>query len=66
MALVKCKECGAQISQHAATCPSCGVKRKGASGCLLIILLAIVILFFVFVVVPLMLSPAVMSSILSS
>lgn len=28
MALVKCKECGAEISKKAETCPHCGAKRK--------------------------------------
>lgn len=26
--LVKCKECGKEVSNQAATCPSCGVKIK--------------------------------------
>lgn len=34
MALVKCKECGAQVSTKAAACPSCGAKRKGGGGCI--------------------------------
>lgn len=28
MALVKCKECGAAISQTADTCPKCGKKQR--------------------------------------
>lgn len=28
MALVKCKECGAEISDKAAACPQCGAKFK--------------------------------------
>lgn len=32
MALVKCKECGAQISRAAKSCPSCGHPRSAASG----------------------------------
>ncbi|WP_305831489.1 zinc-ribbon domain-containing protein [Pseudomonas aeruginosa] len=26
MALIKCKECGAQVSNKAKACPSCGAK----------------------------------------
>jgi RNA polymerase subunit RPABC4/transcription elongation factor Spt4 len=29
MALAKCKECGAQISENAELCPSCGIKCAG-------------------------------------
>jgi len=28
MALIKCKECGHQISKNAETCPNCGAKNK--------------------------------------
>jgi len=28
MALVKCKECGGEISKKARTCPHCGYKKK--------------------------------------
>ncbi len=28
MALIKCKECGAEISKTAAACPKCGAKQK--------------------------------------
>lgn len=31
MAMVKCKECGNEISSKAEACPSCGVKRKKTS-----------------------------------
>jgi len=39
MALCKCKECGAQISTQAQTCPKCGfeilpVKSNFTAGCL--------------------------------
>ncbi|HEE9829758.1 TPA: zinc-ribbon domain-containing protein, partial [Citrobacter freundii] len=37
MALIKCKECGEQVSDKAASCPKCGApiakKNKGPSGC---------------------------------
>ena len=32
MALVKCKECGNEISSVALTCPYCGVPEPGKSG----------------------------------
>lgn len=31
MSLVKCKECGHQVSNLAKTCPSCGVKDPGTN-----------------------------------
>ena len=34
MALKKCKECGAQVSDKAKNCPSCGAPYKGRGGCL--------------------------------
>ena len=37
MALVRCKECGAEISTKAVSCPKCGAVRKaqaGRTGCL--------------------------------
>jgi hypothetical protein len=45
MALIKCHECGAEISKSAKVCPQCGAKNKGKSslGCALI---------FLFVVLP--------------
>ena len=46
MALIKCKECGKEVSKKAETCPHCGapVKKKGGSaGCLTIILLGIIV-----------------------
>lgn len=33
MALVKCKECGAQVSSKAKSCPSCGASVKSSLGC---------------------------------
>lgn len=32
MALVKCRECGEQVSKTAKTCPHCGVKKPGRGG----------------------------------
>ena len=39
MALMKCKECGSEVSTQADTCPKCGAKKpaKKNSGCLLLI-----------------------------
>jgi predicted amidophosphoribosyltransferase len=59
MALIKCEECGKEISQKAKTCPSCGAPVKsignaladlqkassGCSGCLGVA--GLVALFFV-------------------
>jgi predicted amidophosphoribosyltransferase len=43
MALVKCKECGAEISSKADACPKCGARvRSVGSGCLGISLLIFV------------------------
>lgn len=33
MALIKCKECGNDVSTKADSCPKCGAKLKVASGC---------------------------------
>ena len=45
MALVKCKECGSEISNKAAACPKCGAKVRRTSGCawLFLILLGLLI-----------------------
>ncbi|WP_427501352.1 zinc ribbon domain-containing protein [Methylomonas sp. MED-D] len=41
--LIKCKECGKEISSKAEKCPHCGVKRNtGCLGTLLLILAALV------------------------
>ena len=44
MALIRCKECGKEVSRNAAACPNCGapIKKKGTSlgaGCLTILIL---------------------------
>jgi hypothetical protein len=47
MALIKCKECGNQISSDATACPNCGkpVKKTSAtaSGCLVVIVVVVVL-----------------------
>jgi len=49
MALKKCKECGAEISSKAETCPSCGARNKRKPnrplGCLAVILIGIAIIW---------------------
>ena len=45
MALLKCKECGKEISDTAKTCPHCGAKLSKGVGCLGIALTIIGILF---------------------
>ena len=45
MAMIKCKECGAEISSKADACPKCGAKRKKRSGlgCLFLIILLFIV-----------------------
>ena len=43
MAMKKCKECGAEISSSAKTCPHCGKKQKYTG---LVIFIAIIVIFF--------------------
>ena len=50
MALVKCKECGGEVSKIAKSCPKCGapVKKKGIGcGSLIIALIVLFVLFLV-------------------
>lgn len=50
MALVKCKECGHEVSKKAETCPNCGapVKQKPTQyGCGTLILLAFIVFIFI-------------------
>jgi hypothetical protein len=46
MAMTKCKECGAQISTKAETCPQCGAKPKKTSGCAIVVLGFILLIVF--------------------
>lgn len=46
MALTKCRECGAQVSNAAKACPSCGISNPGLSqanvlGCLLMLVIGV-------------------------
>lgn len=49
MALIKCKECGNEVSSEAKKCPNCGfpLKSKKKSGCLTLIVAIILIIFFI-------------------
>lgn len=48
MALVKCHECGAQVSTEAAACPGCGAKpKKSHVGKLLVALVSLVALLVI-------------------
>ncbi|MFL5762368.1 MAG: zinc-ribbon domain-containing protein [Bacteroidia bacterium] len=44
MALIKCKECGEQISNQAKSCPKCGspLQKKSGSGFLIFLLIIII------------------------
>lgn len=48
MALVKCKECGSDISSKAEACPRCGAKPRRTSGCAWLVL----ILFGLLIIPP--------------
>lgn len=52
MALIKCKECGREVSNKAEKCPNCGVKIKsGGCGCLSFVLVGILsVIIFVFII----------------
>ncbi|MBI3096371.1 MAG: zinc ribbon domain-containing protein [Rhodocyclales bacterium] len=43
MSLIKCKECGKEISNKADVCPHCGAKPYKASGCFVVVLAALAI-----------------------
>lgn len=50
MALVKCRECGHEVSNKAKACPNCGAKPKGASDFLKYVAGFIVLLFVLFAI----------------
>lgn len=50
MALIKCSECGKEISSKAKTCPHCGTTPKKKTGCLTVLACAIVVFFAVGVI----------------
>lgn len=45
MALIKCRECGHQVSTTAEACPSCGAKPKSGWGVFKFVLFGVVLLF---------------------
>ena len=45
MALVKCKECGANISRKAESCPQCGAVKRQKTGCMSYLIGGALILF---------------------
>lgn len=55
MALIKCKECGAEVSDKADVCPKCGapfkLRVKGPSGCMMILLVLIGVAFLFYFIV---------------
>lgn len=51
MALIKCKECGKEISDQANACPNCGAKPYKPSGCLAVFV-AVAVLIVIFSLVP--------------
>lgn len=44
MALIKCKECGKEISDQATSCPNCGAKLQTEEQKLIVIVVAIIII----------------------
>jgi len=52
MALIKCPECGKEISDKAASCPNCGMelRRRGSSNSLLALYMIILIAFLVAII----------------
>ena len=56
MALIKCKECGSEVSSKADACPKCGVKIKKKTGCGTM-LVALLLAFLAFGVITSALSP---------
>lgn len=58
MALIKCNECGAEISKSAKSCPHCGVPAKKKTS----IVTWVVTIFLTFMFISLMVSPKTESS----
>ena len=48
--MIKCKECGAEISTKADACPKCGAKQVHTSGCAKVVLVTIGLFVFLVVV----------------
>ncbi len=52
MAIVKCKECGGELSTNADACPKCGAKQKRPSGCLKIVLFLLIAFIGLAIIAP--------------
>lgn len=52
MALVKCKECGSEVSTKADACPNCGAKVKKGMGCGTLLLIVFGVIVIVAMVTP--------------
>lgn len=53
MAIVKCKECGGELSTKADACPKCGAKQKRPSGCLKVVLILLLAIIALAIIAPL-------------
>lgn len=52
MAIVKCKECGRELSTKAEACPKCGAKQKRPSGCLKVVLFLLLAFIALAIIAP--------------
>ena len=67
MTLIKCKECGAEVSPKAKNCPSCGIQVTSKPfGCLAYIVIIFLGLIFIVVIVGLFSGPSAKSDDYSS
>lgn len=48
MALIKCRDCGLQISDSAAICPACGSKKSSSKYLIIVVPVAVVAAFFIY------------------
>lgn len=51
MALVKCRECGKEISNTAKTCPHCGAKISRGIGCVSVVLFSVGIIIVILYII---------------
>lgn len=53
MSLIKCYECGKEISKNAGICPQCGApQKKKTSGCAWLALILIILVVFISIISP--------------
>lgn len=45
MALIKCKECGGEMSSSASRCPKCGKTRSTYTGIVVAVIVGVVLFF---------------------